>query len=61
MDLSEWKSKNVLFDDEKEDSVTFELINTYRFRPDLTKGLTGEEVVVVPHLLLMVNKRIKLD
>lgn len=56
MNLSEWKSKNVLFDDEKEDSVTFELINTYRFRPDLTKGLTGEEVVVVPHLLLMVKK-----
>lgn len=45
----------MLNEDENEDSVTFDLINTYKFRPDLTKGLTGNEIVTVPHMMLMVN------
>ncbi|KAL7029807.1 hypothetical protein ACKWTF_006372 [Chironomus riparius] len=51
--FNEWKSKNVISDDDNEDSVTFDLINTYTFRPDLTHGLTGDEVVTVPHMMLM--------
>lgn len=45
-------------DDEEEDSVTFDMVNTFIFRPDLTKassGLTGNEIVTIPHLLIMVS------
>jgi hypothetical protein len=44
-------------DNEEEDTVTFDMVNTFIFRPDLTAahGLTGDEIVTVPHLLIMVS------
>jgi hypothetical protein len=51
--FDEWKSKNVLSENEEEDTITSELINTYHFRADLTKGLTGDEMVTVVHPILM--------
>lgn len=29
--------------------------NTFIFRPDMSGGLTGNEIVTIPHLLVMVN------
>lgn len=52
---SEWKDKHNLVDNEDADTVTFDMVNTFVFRPDLTKGLTGNEVVTIPHLLIMVS------
>ncbi|XP_070502419.1 sensory neuron membrane protein 1-like [Chironomus tepperi] len=51
--FDEWKSKIILSEDNDEDSVTFEMMNTFFFRPDLSQGLTGDEMVTIPHLLLM--------
>lgn len=48
-------------DDDVEDSVTFEMINNFFFRPDLTKGLTGNEIITIPHMLLMVNIKKKIS
>lgn len=53
--ISEWKSKNILTEDNDEDSITFEMINTFHFRLDLSQGLTGDEMVTIPHLLLMAS------
>ncbi|KAG5683890.1 hypothetical protein PVAND_013150 [Polypedilum vanderplanki] len=54
---SEWKEKKIIEDDEESDTVTFDMVNTFVFRPDLTEatevGLTGNEIVTIPHLLLM--------
>ena len=40
-------------DDEKNDTITYTLKNRYIFRPDLTIGLTGEEIVTMPNLVMM--------
>lgn len=53
---SEWKEKADLVDNDKEDTVSFDMKNTFMFRPDLmAPGLTGDEIVTVPHLLIMVS------
>lgn len=55
---SEWKEKYDLSDNEADDSVSFDMKNTFIFRPDLTlnaSGLRGDELVTMPHLLIMVS------
>lgn len=55
---SEWKSKTDLVDNEDTDTVSFDMVNTFFFRPDLTaqeSKLTGREVVTIPHPLIMVS------
>lgn len=47
-----------MVDNEEEDTVAFEMVNTFIFRPDLTMkagSLTGKEVVTIPHPLIMVS------
>lgn len=44
-----------MVDNEEDDTVSFDMVNTFIFRPDLTKGLTGNEIVTIPHLLIMVS------
>ncbi|XP_063708646.1 sensory neuron membrane protein 1-like [Culicoides brevitarsis] len=51
--FDEWKEKWDLVDDEKEDTVEYDMKNTFIFRPDLTLPLTGREIVTIPHPLLM--------
>lgn len=55
---SEWKEKTDLVDNEEEDSVSFDMKNSFIFRPDLTEkasGLKGNERITIPHLLIMVS------
>lgn len=40
-------------DHDDEDAVSFDLINTYILRKDLSVG-TGDEIVILPHIMLMV-------
>lgn len=38
-----------------EDTVEYEMKNTYFFRPELSEGLTGQEVITIPHPLILVS------
>lgn len=55
MNKSEWKEKTDLVDNDDIDTVSFDMKNTFIFRPDLSNGLTGKEIVTIPHLLIMVS------
>lgn len=55
MNRSEWKEKRDLVDNENADTVTFDMMNTFNFRPDLTLPLTGNEVVTILHPLIVVS------
>ncbi|XP_043866499.1 LOW QUALITY PROTEIN: sensory neuron membrane protein 1-like [Drosophila mojavensis] len=46
----EWKDKYDIVDIEAENAVSFNMRNTFQFRPDL--GLSGEELITMPHPLL---------
>jgi hypothetical protein len=52
---SEQKSKFNLIDNETADTVEYDYKNTFKFRPDLTKGLTGKELITIPHIIIMVK------
>jgi hypothetical protein len=40
-------------DDESEDTVSYTMRNRFKFRPDLSNGLTGEEIVTMPNLIIV--------
>lgn len=42
-----------MVDDEEFDALEYRMTNTYIFRPDLTIGLTGNEIITSVHPLLM--------
>lgn len=43
-------------DNDEDDTITFNMKNTFIFRPDLSrKGLTGNEIITTVNSLLMVN------
>jgi hypothetical protein len=50
---SEWKLRENLVDDDSKDTVTFTLKQLFTFRPELSNGLTGNEEVVVPNLVML--------
>ncbi|XP_015438364.1 PREDICTED: sensory neuron membrane protein 1-like [Dufourea novaeangliae] len=49
----EYKQKVNLVDREEDDSVEYNLKNTWYFNPSRSNGLTGEEEIVMPHLLIV--------
>ncbi|XP_017775707.1 PREDICTED: sensory neuron membrane protein 1-like [Nicrophorus vespilloides] len=48
----EWKEKVHIEEDESEDTMTYTIKNTFIFNRELTKPLTGNELVTIPHPLL---------
>lgn len=56
----EWKEKYDVKDDEIQDTLSFNLRNTFIFRHDLTMPLTGSEMITMPHMILMVRIRISI-
>lgn len=49
-----------MVDDDEEDTLKYHYKNTFIFRPDLSNGLTGNEIITMPHplvatMLLSVN------
>ncbi|XP_058451194.1 sensory neuron membrane protein 1 [Malaya genurostris] len=51
--FEEWKDRFDLEDDPTEDTLTYTLRNTFIFRPDLSAPYTGEEILVLPDILLL--------
>lgn len=51
----EWKLREDIQDNDKEDTISYTLKNRFIFRPDLSKGLTGEEIVTVPHMVILAS------
>lgn len=43
-------------DNEEDDTVTFNMKNTFIFRPERSNGLTGNEIITTVHSLIMVKK-----
>lgn len=51
--FSEYKVKIDLIDREDEDSVEYSIKATWFFNPKKSNGLTGNEDMVVPHLMIL--------
>nr|QGW45470.1 sensory neuron membrane protein 1d [Bradysia odoriphaga] len=52
--FEEWKEKFDMTDNEEDDTLTFNMKNTFIFRPDLSrKGLNGNEIITTVHSLIM--------
>jgi scavenger receptor class B, member 1 len=52
---SQWKLRENLVDDDLKDTVTYTMRQNFIFRPDLSNGLTGNEEVIVPNLVMLVT------
>lgn len=55
VNFSEWKEKEDLEDDVNEDTVEFSFKNTFIFDEMMTMPLTGDEIIVMPHLAMIVS------
>jgi len=52
--FSEWKEKENLIDDIEADTVEFSFKTTFVFDEMSTLPLTGDEIIVMPHLAMIV-------
>lgn len=55
MCFSEWKEKEDLEDDVNADTVEFSFKNTFIFDEMMTLPLTGNEIITMPHLAIIVS------
>lgn len=44
-----------LIDDEKTDTVSYHFKSTYYINEKRSNGLTGDEEIIIPHFVLLVN------
>nr|AVM18969.1 sensory neuron membrane protein 1 [Holotrichia parallela] len=51
--FEEWRSKVFVSEDEEDDTMTFYSKETFIFRPDQSSPLTGNEVLTIPHPLIV--------
>lgn len=49
---SEWKLRENLVDNDFDDTLSFTLKHQFIFRPELSNGLSGNEDVFLPNLIL---------
>lgn len=43
-----------MIDNEEDDTLTYNMKSTFVFRPNLSNGLTGNEIITTVHGLIMV-------
>lgn len=48
----EWQEKVNMVDREEDDTVEYQMKKTWYFDASKSEGLTGDEVLVVPHMLI---------
>lgn len=53
--FQEKKSKINMKDHEEDDTVTFNAVDTFFFDPSKSEGLTGDEIIMFPHIFLVVS------
>nr|AGF87119.1 sensory neuron membrane protein 1 [Agrotis ipsilon] len=52
--FDEWKEKVEIEDNEDEDTVNYKKRDVFYFNPEMSApGLTGEEIIVLPHIFMM--------
>ncbi|XP_072940393.1 xanthine dehydrogenase-like [Epargyreus clarus] len=52
--FEEWKEKVEVEDQEDTDTINYKKVDTFYFKPELSgPGLTGEEMIVMPHMFMM--------
>uniref|UniRef100_A0A1B0D4E2 Sensory neuron membrane protein 1 n=1 Tax=Phlebotomus papatasi TaxID=29031 RepID=A0A1B0D4E2_PHLPP len=51
--FQERKSKINMKDHEEDDTVTFNAVDTFFFDPSKSEGLTGDEIIMFPHIFLV--------
>lgn len=54
--FSERKLKYNVEDDEETDTMTFDESNTFYFMPNKTLPLTGQEIIIIPHIVIAVSR-----
>jgi hypothetical protein len=54
--FSEDREKVNIIDHEDDDTVSFNLKNTWHFNQNESGSLTGDEIVTIPHVLLLVRR-----
>lgn len=52
---SEWKQKVNLVDYRENDTVSFNMKNTWMFNKGQSGNLTGDELVTIPHVAVLVS------
>lgn len=51
----EWKEKVDVVDNDQDDTMTFNMKNTFIFNKQKSGSLTGDEMVTIPHPFIMVR------
>lgn len=52
----EWKEKIDVEEHEEDDTITYKKRDVFYFKPELSgSGLTGEEMIVIPHIFVVVR------
>ncbi|KAM7248979.1 hypothetical protein ACFE04_004652 [Oxalis oulophora] len=54
----EKKGKTDLEDDPEEDTITYHMVNSWFFDKELSKPLTGNETIVIPHVVILQEIRL---
>lgn len=42
-------------DHEDDDTITYKNKDVFYFNPELSNGLTGDELIIIPHIFIMVR------
>ncbi|CAO1440533.1 unnamed protein product [Diamesa serratosioi] len=51
--FDEWKTRENPDENVVDDTIEFTMVDTFTFRPDKSSGLTGDEIITMPHLIIV--------
>lgn len=50
---SEWKTRENPDENVVDDTIEYTMVDTFIFRPDKSSGLTGDDMITIPHLVIV--------